>query len=63
MPSMIGWEAVVYALKAEGVPYFFGLPEDPRHLYARSPPSRTAGRARCVYANQLQRGSVHHSPR
>ena len=27
------WEAVVLAMKAEGVPYVFGLPGDPRHLY------------------------------
>jgi acetolactate synthase-1/2/3 large subunit len=33
MPTMTGWEAVVVALKAEGVPYVFGLPGDPRHLY------------------------------
>ena len=33
MPEMTGWEAVVAALKAEGVPYVFGLPGDPRHLY------------------------------
>jgi acetolactate synthase-1/2/3 large subunit len=33
MPSMTGWEAVVVAMKAEGVPYVFGLPGDPRHLY------------------------------
>jgi acetolactate synthase-1/2/3 large subunit len=30
---MTGWEAVVLAMKAEGVPYVFGLPGDPRHLY------------------------------
>jgi acetolactate synthase-1/2/3 large subunit len=30
---MTGWEAVVAAMKAEGVPYVFGLPGDPRHLY------------------------------
>jgi acetolactate synthase-1/2/3 large subunit len=30
---MTGWEAVVAAMKAEGVPYLFGLPGDPRHLY------------------------------
>jgi acetolactate synthase-1/2/3 large subunit len=30
---MTGWEAVVVAMKAEGVPYVFGLPGDPRHLY------------------------------
>jgi acetolactate synthase-1/2/3 large subunit len=30
---MTGWEAVVIAMKAEGVPYVFGLPGDPRHLY------------------------------
>jgi len=28
-----GWKAVVDALKAEGVPYVFGLPGDPRNLY------------------------------
>jgi hypothetical protein len=33
MPTMTGWEAVVCAMKAEGVPYVFGLPGDPRHLY------------------------------
>lgn len=33
MPEMTGWEAVVLAMKAEGVPYVFGLPGDPRHLY------------------------------
>ena len=33
MPRMTGWEAVVIGLKAEGVPYVFGLPGDPRHLY------------------------------
>jgi acetolactate synthase-1/2/3 large subunit len=33
MPTMTGWEAVVLAMKAEGVPYVFGLPGDPRHLY------------------------------
>jgi acetolactate synthase-1/2/3 large subunit len=33
MPEMTGWEAVVIAMKAEGVPYVFGLPGDPRHLY------------------------------
>ena len=33
MPSMTGWEAVVCAMKAESVPYVFGLPGDPRHLY------------------------------
>ncbi len=33
MPIMTGWEAVVAAMKAEGVPYVFGLPGDPRHLY------------------------------
>ena len=33
MPTMTGWEAVVVAMKAEGVPYVFGLPGDPRHLY------------------------------
>src|SRR6476619_6507155 len=33
MPEMTGWEAVVAAMKAEGVPYVFGLPGDPRHLY------------------------------
>jgi acetolactate synthase-1/2/3 large subunit len=33
MPVMTGWEAVVLAMKAEGVPYVFGLPGDPRHLY------------------------------
>jgi acetolactate synthase-1/2/3 large subunit len=30
---MTGWEAVVAAMKAEGVPYVFGLPGDPRHLF------------------------------
>jgi acetolactate synthase-1/2/3 large subunit len=30
---MTGWEAVVAAMQAEGVPYVFGLPGDPRHLY------------------------------
>ena len=33
MSEMTGWEAVVLAMKAEGVPYVFGLPGDPRHLY------------------------------
>jgi acetolactate synthase I/II/III large subunit len=33
MPTVTGWEAVVLAMKAEGVPYVFGLPGDPRHLY------------------------------
>lgn len=33
MAVMTGWEAVVIALKAEGIPYVFGLPGDPRHLY------------------------------
>ncbi len=33
MPALTGWEAVVLAMKAEGVPYVFGLPGDPRHLY------------------------------
>jgi acetolactate synthase I/II/III large subunit len=28
-----GWTAVVEALRAEGVPYVFGLPGDPGHLY------------------------------
>ncbi|GIW03707.1 MAG: hypothetical protein KatS3mg059_0327 [Thermomicrobiales bacterium] len=28
-----GWEAVVTALRAEGIPYVFGLPGDPSHLY------------------------------
>ena len=32
MPKMTGWEAVVAGLKAEGVPYVFGLPGDPGHL-------------------------------
>ncbi len=31
--SMTGWQAVVEALRAEGVPYVFGLPGDPGHLY------------------------------
>ncbi len=30
---MTGWEAVVTGLRAEGVPYVFGLPGDPGHLY------------------------------
>lgn len=33
MPRMTGWEAVVTGLRAEGVPYVFGLPGDPGHLY------------------------------
>src|SRR5215212_6260268 len=33
MPTLTGWETVVLAMKAEGVPYVFGLPGDPRHLY------------------------------
>jgi acetolactate synthase I/II/III large subunit len=33
MPTLTGWEAVVLAMKAERVPYVFGLPGDPRHLY------------------------------
>jgi acetolactate synthase-1/2/3 large subunit len=28
-----GWEAVVTGMKAEGIPYVFGLPGDPGHLY------------------------------
>lgn len=28
-----GWQAVVEALRAEGVPFVFGLPGDPGHLY------------------------------
>lgn len=28
-----GWDVVVAGLAAEGVPYVFGLPGDPRHLY------------------------------
>jgi acetolactate synthase-1/2/3 large subunit len=28
-----GWDAVVTGLKAEGIPYVFGLPGDPGHLY------------------------------
>ena len=28
-----GWDIVVAGLAAEGVPYVFGLPGDPRHLY------------------------------
>lgn len=31
--SMTGWQAVVEALRAEGIPYVFGLPGDPGHLY------------------------------
>ena len=31
--SMTGWQSVVEALRAEGVPYVFGLPGDPGHLY------------------------------
>ncbi|MCO5221024.1 MAG: thiamine pyrophosphate-binding protein [Thermomicrobiales bacterium] len=31
--TMTGWQAVVEALRAEGVPYVFGLPGDPGHLY------------------------------
>lgn len=31
--SITGWEAVVEALVAEQVPYVFGLPGDPGHLY------------------------------
>lgn len=31
--KMTGWQAVVEALRAEGVPYVFGLPGDPGHLY------------------------------
>jgi acetolactate synthase I/II/III large subunit len=33
MARMTGWEAVVTGLKAEGVPYVFGLPGDPGHLF------------------------------
>jgi acetolactate synthase-1/2/3 large subunit len=33
MARMTGWEAVVTGLRAEGVPYVFGLPGDPGHLY------------------------------
>src|SRR5215216_6255749 len=33
MPMLTGWEAVALAMKAEGVPYVFGLLGDPRHLY------------------------------
>ncbi|MEZ4531562.1 MAG: thiamine pyrophosphate-binding protein [Thermomicrobiales bacterium] len=31
--KMTGWQAVVEAMRAEGVPYVFGLPGDPGHLY------------------------------
>ena len=31
--TMTGWQAVVEALRAESVPYVFGLPGDPGHLY------------------------------
>jgi acetolactate synthase-1/2/3 large subunit len=31
--AMTGWQAVVEALRAESVPYVFGLPGDPGHLY------------------------------
>jgi len=33
MPQCTGWEALVSGLRAEGIPYLFGLPGDPRHLY------------------------------
>ena len=33
MAMMTGWEAVVAGLRAEGVPFVFGLPGDPGHLY------------------------------
>lgn len=33
MGRMTGWEALVQALQAEGVPYVFGLPGDGMHLY------------------------------
>jgi thiamine pyrophosphate-dependent acetolactate synthase large subunit-like protein len=33
MPSLTGWEAVVLAMKAEGMPNVFGLPGDPGHVY------------------------------
>ena len=33
MGHTTGWDAVVTGLKAEGVPYVFGLPGDPMHLY------------------------------
>lgn len=33
MPKMTGWQAVVEALRAEGVRRVYGLPGDPTHLY------------------------------
>jgi acetolactate synthase-1/2/3 large subunit len=33
MPTMTGWQAVVDALRAEGVRRVYGLPGDPTHLY------------------------------
>jgi acetolactate synthase-1/2/3 large subunit len=33
MPRSTGWDALVTGMKAEGIPYVFGLPGDPRHLY------------------------------
>lgn len=31
--TMTGWQAAAQALRAEGIPYVFGLPGDPGHLY------------------------------
>ncbi|MHB1417307.1 MAG: thiamine pyrophosphate-binding protein, partial [Chloroflexota bacterium] len=33
MPKQDAWQAVVEALKAEGVKYVYGIPGSPRHLY------------------------------
>jgi len=33
MPRMTGWEALVAGLAVERIPYVFGLPGDPAHLY------------------------------
>ena len=31
--KMNAWEMVVKALEAEGIPFVFGLPGNPKHLY------------------------------
>ena len=48
MPTMTGWDAVVIAMKAEGVPYVFGLPGDPRHLYESLAAAEPDGGPRAV---------------
>jgi acetolactate synthase-1/2/3 large subunit len=45
---MTGWEAVVAELKAEEVPYVFGLPGDPRHLYDALAAAEADGGPRAV---------------